>query len=99
MSPRVPIIPQGGWNLAKEIIIPTGWDDLPPEPPLAVLNRFPVAAAPPPQDVVDNEPTFFPPRGIDEWLNDIGRAPSGLKFLKSPKTPKNHFRVFVVLIM
>ncbi|MFS8019979.1 hypothetical protein Hanom_Chr15g01410171 [Helianthus anomalus] len=47
MPPMEPIFPQGDWNLAQEIIIPTGWDDLSSEPPLDALNEVPVVVAPP----------------------------------------------------
>ncbi|MFS8010404.1 hypothetical protein Hanom_Chr14g01296641 [Helianthus anomalus] len=69
--PMVQIVMQGDWNVMPEIIIPTGWDVLPPKPPLAVLYGVPVAVAPLPQYIVENEPVFFLPREIEEWLNDI----------------------------
>ncbi|MFS7961614.1 hypothetical protein Hanom_Chr08g00717201 [Helianthus anomalus] len=33
MPPTVPIVTQGSWNVMPEIIIPTVWSNLPPEPP------------------------------------------------------------------
>ncbi|MFS7929191.1 hypothetical protein Hanom_Chr04g00329561 [Helianthus anomalus] len=32
MPPMEPIFPQEDRNLAQEVVNPTGWDDLPPEP-------------------------------------------------------------------
>ncbi|MFS7966651.1 hypothetical protein Hanom_Chr09g00776301 [Helianthus anomalus] len=67
----VPILTQRVWNVMQEVIIPAGWNVMPPEPPLDLLHEVPVAVAPPPQDFVENEPTFFLPRKIEEWLNNI----------------------------
>ncbi|MFS7904585.1 hypothetical protein Hanom_Chr01g00037841 [Helianthus anomalus] len=69
--PMVPIVTQGGWNVMPEIIIPARWNVIPPEPPLDILHEVTVAVAPPPQDIVEDEPAFFLPREIEEWLNDI----------------------------
>ncbi|MFS7995407.1 hypothetical protein Hanom_Chr12g01117551 [Helianthus anomalus] len=71
MPPMEPIFTQEDWNLAQEVVNPTGWDDLPPEPPLDALYEVLVDVAPTPQEVVDNEPVFLLPREIEEWLNDI----------------------------
>ncbi|MFS7912082.1 hypothetical protein Hanom_Chr02g00125671 [Helianthus anomalus] len=71
MPPMEPIFPQEDWNLSQEVVNPTGWDDIPLEPPLDALHEVPMNVAPPPQEVVDNEPVFLLPREIEEWLNDV----------------------------
>ncbi|MFS7931407.1 hypothetical protein Hanom_Chr04g00355611 [Helianthus anomalus] len=38
MPPMEPISPQEDWNLAQEVVNPTGWNDLPPEPSLNALH-------------------------------------------------------------
>ncbi|MFS7936896.1 hypothetical protein Hanom_Chr05g00421161 [Helianthus anomalus] len=65
-----PIFPQEDWNLAQEVINPTGWDDIPPEPPLDDLQEVPVEVAPSPHEKA-NEPAFLLPGEIEEWLNDV----------------------------
>ncbi|MFS7951428.1 hypothetical protein Hanom_Chr07g00595061 [Helianthus anomalus] len=52
----VPIVTQVGWNVMPEIIIPAEWNVMPPEPPLNIVHGVHVAVAPPPQDIVENEP-------------------------------------------
>ncbi|MFS8002381.1 hypothetical protein Hanom_Chr13g01201431 [Helianthus anomalus] len=69
--PMVPIVTQGGCNVMPEIVIPARWNAIPLEPPLDILHGVPVAVTPPTQDIVENEPAFFLPRKIEEWLNDI----------------------------
>ena len=39
MPPMEPIFPQEDWNLAQEVINPTGWDDIPPKPPRSEERR------------------------------------------------------------
>ncbi|MFS7937843.1 hypothetical protein Hanom_Chr05g00432541 [Helianthus anomalus] len=70
MPPMGPIFPQEDWNLAQEVINPTGWDDIPPEPPIDALQEVPVEVTPPRHEE-DNEPAFLLPREIEEWLNDV----------------------------
>ena len=67
--PMEPILPQEDWNLALGVNNPTGWDDIPAEPPLEDLQEVPVEVAPPQTDA--NEPSFLLPREIEEWLADI----------------------------
>ncbi|MFS7985212.1 hypothetical protein Hanom_Chr11g00995861 [Helianthus anomalus] len=72
MPPMEPIWPQEDWNLANEVIQPTGWDDEIPEPPLLnIAFEVPVNPAPLPQEEVDEEPFIFLPREIEEMLNDL----------------------------
>ncbi|MFS7956038.1 hypothetical protein Hanom_Chr07g00649851 [Helianthus anomalus] len=58
-------------DVVSKVIIPAEWYVMPQEPPLDILHGVPVAVAPPPRDIVENEPAFFLPREIEEWLNDI----------------------------
>ncbi|MFS7997780.1 hypothetical protein Hanom_Chr12g01145951 [Helianthus anomalus] len=71
MPPMEPIFPQEDWNLAQEVVNPTGWDDLLPEPPLDALHEVPVVAAPLPYENTEDEPFIFLPREIKEMLNDF----------------------------
>ncbi|MFS7988986.1 hypothetical protein Hanom_Chr11g01041401 [Helianthus anomalus] len=67
----VPIFPQEDWNLANEIIQPTGWDVEILEPPPIDAN-FEVPINPTPaQSEAEEDPFIFLPRGIDEMLNDL----------------------------
>ncbi|MFS7953510.1 hypothetical protein Hanom_Chr07g00619531 [Helianthus anomalus] len=38
MPSMEPIFPQEDWNLAREVVNPIGWDDIPPQPPLDALH-------------------------------------------------------------
>ncbi|KAJ0835175.1 hypothetical protein HanRHA438_Chr16g0752131 [Helianthus annuus] len=67
--PMEPVLPQEDWNLALGVNNPTGWDDIPAEPPLENLQEVSVEVAPPQTDA--NEPSFLLPREIEEWLADI----------------------------
>ncbi|MFS7931583.1 hypothetical protein Hanom_Chr04g00357671 [Helianthus anomalus] len=58
MPPMEPIFPQEDWILAQEVVNPTGWDDLPPEPPLDVLHEVPVVVAPPLMKIRKMVPSF-----------------------------------------
>ncbi|MFS7967709.1 hypothetical protein Hanom_Chr09g00788971 [Helianthus anomalus] len=71
MPPMEPIFPQKGWNLAQEVVNLTGWDDLPPEPPLDALHEVPVVVAPPAYENTKDEPFLFLTREIEEILNDF----------------------------
>ncbi|MFS7931232.1 hypothetical protein Hanom_Chr04g00353581 [Helianthus anomalus] len=47
MPPMEPIWPQEDWNLANEVIQPTGWEDeIPEPPPLNVAFEVPINPAP-----------------------------------------------------
>ncbi|MFS7912553.1 hypothetical protein Hanom_Chr02g00131281 [Helianthus anomalus] len=50
----------------SEVIIPAGWNVVPPEPPRDILHGVRVAVVPTLQDIVKNEPAFFLPREIEE---------------------------------
>ncbi|KAJ0615317.1 hypothetical protein HanIR_Chr02g0072741 [Helianthus annuus] len=67
--PMEPILPQEDWNVALGVNNPTGWDDIPAEPPLENLQEVPVEVVPPQTDA--NEPAFLLPREIEEWLADM----------------------------
>ncbi|KAJ0845558.1 hypothetical protein HanRHA438_Chr15g0715051 [Helianthus annuus] len=67
--PMEPVLPQEDWNLAPEVNNPTGWDDIPAEPPLEHLQEIPVEVETPQTNA--NEPSFLLPREIEEWLTDI----------------------------
>ncbi|MFS7947545.1 hypothetical protein Hanom_Chr06g00549531 [Helianthus anomalus] len=56
MPPMEPILPQDYWNIAHEVINPTGWDEIPLEPPINSHFEVPINPAPFPQEEVDNEP-------------------------------------------
>ncbi|MFS7971119.1 hypothetical protein Hanom_Chr09g00828971 [Helianthus anomalus] len=65
------IWPQEVWNLANEVIHPTGWDVKIPKPPINVTFEVPTSPAPLPQEEVDKETFVFLPREIEEMLNDL----------------------------
>ena len=67
--PMEPVLPQEDWNLAFGVNNPTGWDDIPAEPPLKDPQEVPVEVTPPQTNA--NEPSFLLPREIEEWLADI----------------------------
>ena len=67
--PMEPVLPQEDWNLALGVNNPTGWGDIPVEPPLENLQEVQVEVAPPQTNA--NEPSFLLPREIEEWLADI----------------------------
>ncbi|MFS7943154.1 hypothetical protein Hanom_Chr06g00496961 [Helianthus anomalus] len=69
--PPPPTWPQEDWNLANEVIQPTGWDEMPLEPPINATFEVPINLAPLPQEEVDEEPFIFPPREIEEMLNNL----------------------------
>ncbi|MFS8006776.1 hypothetical protein Hanom_Chr14g01253131 [Helianthus anomalus] len=71
MPPMEPILPQDDWNITYEVINPTGWDDIPPEPPINAHFEVPINPAPFPQQEFDDEPFIFLPREIDEMLKDL----------------------------
>ncbi|MFS7970244.1 hypothetical protein Hanom_Chr09g00818751 [Helianthus anomalus] len=78
VPPMEPIWPQEDWNLANEVIHPTGWENKIPEPP--PLNfAFEVSINPAivPQEEVDEEPFIFLPREVEEMLNDLQAGTSG----------------------
>ncbi|MFS7893875.1 hypothetical protein Hanom_Chr11g00997771 [Helianthus anomalus] len=61
MPPMEPIFPQEDWNLAQEVVNPTGWGDL-LQPPQNNLHEVPVTVAPPPQNVLDDKPILLSSR-------------------------------------
>ncbi|MFS7916965.1 hypothetical protein Hanom_Chr03g00183521 [Helianthus anomalus] len=71
MPPMEPILPQDSWNIAHEVINPTGWDKIPPEPPINTYFEVPVNHVPLQQEVVDDKPLIFLPREIEEMLYDL----------------------------
>ncbi|MFS7978618.1 hypothetical protein Hanom_Chr10g00917561 [Helianthus anomalus] len=72
MPPLELIWPQVDWNLANEVIQPTGWDDeISEPPPLNIAFEVPANPAPLPQEEVDDEPFIILPREIEEMLNDL----------------------------
>ncbi|MFS7902706.1 hypothetical protein Hanom_Chr01g00014341 [Helianthus anomalus] len=77
VPPMEPIFPQKDWNLSNEVINPTGWDEIPPEPPINDAFEVPINPAPLPQEEVDEEPFIFLPREIEEMLNDLSKSISG----------------------
>ncbi|MFS7890293.1 hypothetical protein Hanom_Chr00s000026g01617011 [Helianthus anomalus] len=72
-----PILRQDDWNLAHEVINLTGWDEIPTEPPIGAFYEVPVAAAPLPQEDIDDESFIFLPREIEEMLNDLQGSTPG----------------------
>ncbi|KAJ0590758.1 hypothetical protein HanIR_Chr04g0201021 [Helianthus annuus] len=63
--PLVPIITQRAWNVVPEVIIPTEWYTIHPEPPQDIVQGVPVGVPPPLQDVEENEAAFFLPKEIE----------------------------------
>ncbi|MFS8034059.1 hypothetical protein Hanom_Chr17g01576741 [Helianthus anomalus] len=70
MPPMEPVLPQDDWNIAHEVINRTGWDKIPPEPPINAYFEVLVNPAPLPQEEVDDGPFIFLPREIEETLNE-----------------------------
>ncbi|MFS7919342.1 hypothetical protein Hanom_Chr03g00211611 [Helianthus anomalus] len=72
VPPKKPIWPQKDWNLANEVIQPTGRDvEIPGPPPINVAFEVLINPVPLPQEEVDEEPSIFLPREIEEMLNDL----------------------------
>ncbi|MFS7962799.1 hypothetical protein Hanom_Chr08g00730741 [Helianthus anomalus] len=66
LPPMEPIFPQEDWNLANEIIQPTGWDvEILEPPPIDATFEVPINPAPA-QDEVEEEPCIFLPREIEK---------------------------------
>ncbi|MFS7998260.1 hypothetical protein Hanom_Chr12g01151591 [Helianthus anomalus] len=72
MPPMEPIWRQEDWNLANEVIQPTGWDDEIPKPPLLnIAFEVPINPSPLPQEEDVEEPFIFIQKEIEEMLNDL----------------------------
>ncbi|MFS7893585.1 hypothetical protein Hanom_Chr00s000988g01671051 [Helianthus anomalus] len=98
MPPMEPIFPQDDWNLAQEVINPTGWDDIPAEPPFDNLQGVPVEVTPL-QNEDANEPTFILPREIEEWLNDVwGGALFGEEVLQASFNRKKNIFLEILFL-
>ena len=67
--PMEPVLPQQDWNLALGINNPTGWGDIPAEPPMEIPQEVPAEVETPQTNA--NEPSFLLPREVEEWLADI----------------------------
>ncbi|MFS7978617.1 hypothetical protein Hanom_Chr10g00917551 [Helianthus anomalus] len=65
------ILPQDDLNLVHEVVNPTGWDEIPMEPPINDFYEVSVPAVPPTQENINDEPFIFLPREIEEMLHDL----------------------------